>query len=147
MSDTTQVSMTIGQVAERTRLSVHTLRFYEQEGILVGSVPRDAGGRRMYGEDDVDWLHLCVILRSSGMPIPDIRRYAELVRRGPGTHEERLELMRGHRARVSEQIAELNRCLELIDFKVAVYEDIVERGADHGCEVAAASADGGLPGF
>ena len=146
MSDTIPVRMTIGQVAERTRLSVHTLRFYEQEGILVSSVPRDAGGRRVYGEDDVDWLHLCVILRSSGMPIPDIRRYAELVRRGPGTHEERLELMRSHRARVSEQIAELNRCLELIDFKVAVYEDIVERGIDQLCE-APVTVDVELPGF
>jgi DNA-binding transcriptional MerR regulator len=136
--------MTIGQVAGRTRLSVHTLRFYEQEGILVSSVPRDAGGRRVYGEDDVEWLHLCVILRSSGMPIPDIRRYAELVRTGPGTHEERLELMRGHRARVTEQIAELTRCLELIDFKVAVYEDIVEHGLDHLCS---AEADAELPGF
>jgi DNA-binding transcriptional MerR regulator len=138
--------MTIGQVADRTRLSVHTLRFYEQEGILVSSVSRDAGGRRVYGEDDVEWLHLCVILRSSGMPIPDIRRYTELVRTGPGTHEERLELMRGHRARVTEQIAELTRCLELIDFKVAVYEDIVERGLDHWCEVPA-GADAELPGF
>jgi len=146
MSDTIPVRMTIGQVAERTRLSVHTLRFYEQEGILVSSVPRDAGGRRVYGEDDVDWLHLCVILRSSGMPIPDIRRYAGLVRRGPGTHEERLELMRSHRARVSEQITELNRCLELIDFKVAVYEDIVERGIDQLCE-APVTVDVELPGF
>lgn len=146
MPDTAPVRMTIGQVADRTRLSVHTLRFYEQEGILVSSVPRDAGGRRVYGEEDVEWLHLCVILRSSGMPIPDIRRYAELVRTGPGTHEERLELMRGHRARVTEQIAELTRCLELIDFKVAVYEDIVEHGLDHLCE-APAGADAELPGF
>ncbi|WP_208630234.1 MerR family DNA-binding transcriptional regulator, partial [Amycolatopsis kentuckyensis] len=40
--------MGIGEVAERTGLSVHALRFYEREGLLVGPVPRTVGGRRRY---------------------------------------------------------------------------------------------------
>jgi DNA-binding transcriptional MerR regulator len=118
--------LTIGQVAERTGLSVHTLRFYERAGILGRPVPRDGGGRRRYTEEDVDWLTVCVILRASGMPLPAIRRYTELVLAGAGNEAERLTLMREHRERVTTQITQLTRSLDLINYKVGVYEDILD---------------------
>lgn len=123
--------LSIGQVAERTGLSVHALRYYEREGILTQPVGRDGGGRRIYTDYDVDWLRVCVILRASGMPVPTIRRYTELVRQGGGNEEERLALMRQHHERVTGQIAELTRCLDLVNYKVGVYEDILA-GQDTG---------------
>ncbi|MEO3782832.1 MerR family transcriptional regulator [Actinocorallia sp. B10E7] len=121
-------------MAERTGLSVHTLRFYESEGVMVNPVRRDAGGRRVYDEDDVGWLTLCTILRASGMPLPALREYTELVRRGEGNEEERLALLRRHREDVVAQIRRLNECLDLIVYKVGVYEDILDRPAsDHRC--------------
>ena len=117
--------LSIGEVAARTGLSVHTLRFYEREGILAQPVRRAAGGRRLYTEDDVDWLFLCTILRGAGMPLPDIRRYTELVQAGEGNERERLELLRRHEQRIHEQRQQLDRCLDLIKFKVGVYEDIL----------------------
>jgi len=50
----TEEWLSIGEVAERTGLSVHALRFYEREGLLVGPVRRTAGGRRRYTGLDVD---------------------------------------------------------------------------------------------
>jgi len=117
--------LSIGQVAERTGLSVHALRFYEREGILVHPVRRNGGGQRVYTEDDVDWLTVCVILRASGMPLPAIRRYTELVGAGPGNEAERLGLLREHRKRVTTQIDALTRSLDLVNYKVGVYEDII----------------------
>ncbi|SFK95999.1 MerR HTH family regulatory protein [Streptosporangium canum] len=67
MPEVEQDLLSIGQVAERTGLSVHTLRFYEREGILANPVSRGPGGRRCYSESDVEWLRLCIILRASGM--------------------------------------------------------------------------------
>ncbi|RIV39756.1 MerR family transcriptional regulator [Micromonospora radicis] len=127
--------LSIGEVAERTGLSVHTLRFYEREGILANPVRRDSGGRRVYHENDVDWLNLCMILRASGMPLPAIRRYTELVRAGDGTEAERLVLLRKHRERVLDQMDQLRKCLDLVNFKVGVYEDALD-------QVAVSSATG-----
>jgi DNA-binding transcriptional MerR regulator len=121
----TEAGLSIGQVAERTGLSIHTLRFYEREGILAEPIRRGPGGRRVYREDDVDWLAVCIILRGSGMPLPVLRRYTELVREGPGNEKERLALLRQHQDDVTAQIAELTRCLDLIRFKVGVYQDIL----------------------
>ncbi|MFI9785022.1 MerR family transcriptional regulator [Kitasatospora sp. NPDC051984] len=119
--------LTIGQVAGRTGLSVHALRFYEREGILAAPVRRTSGGGRRYSESDVEWLNLCIVLRASGMPIPDIRRYTELARTGAGTEPDRLALLRAHEARVIDQLAELQRSLDLVRYKVAVYEDYLEQ--------------------
>ena len=123
----TGTGLSIGQVAERTGLSVHTLRFYEREGILASPVRRDAGGRRVYTEDDVDWLTVCMVLRASGMPVPTIREYTELVRQGTGNEKERLSLLRRHKRRVAEQMRALTECQDLINYKVGVYEDILGR--------------------
>ncbi|WP_406108540.1 MerR family transcriptional regulator [Micromonospora globbae] len=131
--------LSIGEVAERTGLSVHTLRFYEREGILANPVRRDPGGRRIYHEDDVDWLTLCMILRSSGMPVPAIRRYTELARAGDGTEAERIALLRTHRERVLDQMDQLRKCLDLVNFKIGVYEDALDQLAAS----SATSADAG----
>jgi DNA-binding transcriptional MerR regulator len=119
--------LSIGEVAERTGLSVHALRFYEREGLFPTPVRREVNGHRAYSEDDLEWLDTCSNLRASGMPLAAIRRYAELIGQGDGNEEERLALLREHRERVTAQIAELNKCLDLISWKVGVYEDLVAR--------------------
>jgi DNA-binding transcriptional MerR regulator len=119
------MSLSIGQVAERTGLSVHALRFYEKEGILANQVHRGPGGRRVYTQQDVDWLRMCIMLRMSGMPVPEIRRYTELVRQGDGNEPQRLEILKEHQERVRQQMAQLQDCMDLITHKVGVYQDYV----------------------
>jgi DNA-binding transcriptional MerR regulator len=116
-----QPALSIGQVAQRTGLSVHALRYYEREGLLPA--PVRAAGRRRYTEWDLEWLDLCLKLRSSGMPLSAIRRYTELVQQGAGNEADRLALLREHQQRVTAQIAELMACQELISFKVKLYEE------------------------
>ncbi|MGW1341444.1 MerR family transcriptional regulator [Kribbella sp. NPDC002412] len=113
--------LSIGQVAERTGLSVHALRFYEREGLLADPVRRESNGRRVYTEDDVEWLGMCIKFRSSGMPLDTIRKYTDLVRQGPGNEQDRLALLRSHQEHVTAQIQELTDCLSVITHKVDVY--------------------------
>lgn len=120
--------LSIGQVADRTGLSVHALRFYEREGLLADVVRRDAGGRRVYREDDVAWLGMCTRFRDTGMPLPEIRRYAALVRQGPGNEKERLAVLREHQERVTDSIRALGECLDVIAYKVRAYEDHLDNG-------------------
>ncbi|WP_017591519.1 MerR family transcriptional regulator [Nocardiopsis potens] len=123
--------LSIGQAAERTGLSVHTLRFYEREELLPRPVRRDSRGRRVYGETDLEWLLVCANLRASDMPLPEIRRYTALVREGPGNEEERLSLLLRHRDRVAARIAELGRRLDLIGYKADYYAERIADGTAH----------------
>ncbi|WP_020421998.1 MerR family transcriptional regulator [Amycolatopsis sp. ATCC 39116] len=122
------MDLSIGEVARRTGLSVHTLRLYEREGLLASPVARNASGRRVYREADVEWLRYCTRFRASGMPLEEIRRFAALVRQGRGNELERLALLREHEERVRERIAELQESLAVIRHKVAVYEEHVANG-------------------
>ncbi|OLB82055.1 MAG: MerR family transcriptional regulator [Actinobacteria bacterium 13_2_20CM_2_71_6] len=114
------VGLTVGEAAAKVGLSVHTLRWYEQEG-LVTPIGRDTVGRRRYSPGDLDWLQLLTCLRGTGMPVREMRRYAELARLGPGTVDERLRLFEEHRTRVLERIAELHRDLDAINVKIGIY--------------------------
>ncbi|MEU4532155.1 MerR family transcriptional regulator [Micromonospora ureilytica] len=114
--------LSIGQVAQRTGLSVHTLRLYEREGLLASEVRRDGSGRRVYSAWDVEWLANCVKFRASGMPLTTISRLAQLVRAGSGNEAERLELLRAHQRHITDQLAQLRDCLDLVNVKVASYE-------------------------
>jgi DNA-binding transcriptional MerR regulator len=115
------ISLTIAEAAERSGVSAHALRYYEREGLLD---PHRAGnGHRRYGEQELEWIRFLTKLRSTGMPIREIRAYADLYRRGDGTHPERLALLEGHRENVRRQLAETEHSLELIDRKIDYYRE------------------------
>ena len=115
--------VTVGEAAEMVGLTVHTLRWYEQEG-LVEPIERDSAGRRRYCEDDIGWLRLLIRLRSTGMPVREMRRYAEMVRAGDDTVADRLQLFVEHRERVLTRIDELQQDLAMLDIKIALYGEM-----------------------
>lgn len=55
----------IGEVARRTGRSLHTIRWYESQGLIPG-VRRDRAGHRVYSEHHVGWLDLMERLRRTG---------------------------------------------------------------------------------
>jgi DNA-binding transcriptional MerR regulator len=124
--------LSIGQVAERTEMSVHTLRFYEREGLMISPVRRAANGRRIYDEADVEWLTVCGWFRISGMSLPTIRRYAELIRQGVGNEQDRLGILREHEEHVAGQIRALSESLDMIKYLAGAYEHRIAQGTTRG---------------
>jgi DNA-binding transcriptional MerR regulator len=120
MSVTT--GLTIAEAAEVSGVSAHTLRYYERAG-LIGDVDRAASGHRRYDDRDLAWIHTIQCLRATGMPIRNIRRYAELARSGEGNWEQRLALLEQHRAAVQQQLDEVQGHLAFIDRKITTYKD------------------------
>src|SRR6478736_815797 len=120
----------IAEAAAATGLSPDTLRYYERDGLMLRPVARSTTGHRRYTDADLRWIELINRLRGTGMPIRDVRRYAELVRAGAGNEQERLDLLRGHRARVLAQLAEVQEHLGAIDRKIGIYTDKIEAALD-----------------
>lgn len=118
-------ALTIAEAADQTGLTVHTLRYYERDGLMLRAVERAASGHRRYSDDDLRWIQMVTRLRATGMPIRDVRRYAALVREGDGTEAERLALLLAHREVVERQLAEVTAHLRAIDHKIALYENKV----------------------
>ena len=120
----TNHGLTIADAAERTGLTAHTLRYYERDGLLLG-VSRAGSGHRRYTEHDLGWIELITKLRATGMPIREIRRYAELVRNSDGTERERLDLLAAHRERVRRSLTEMTEHLAAIDRKIDYHTGVI----------------------
>ena len=120
-------SLRIGELAARSGHSIHTIRWYEAQGLIPG-VARDAGGRRVYDERHLGWLELMQRLRRTGMSIAEMRAYTALVRQGSATLRQRQELLAAHRARVRQTIAEWTLALKLIDSKIDFYGEWLATG-------------------
>jgi DNA-binding transcriptional MerR regulator len=114
--------LTVAEAAREAGVSAHTLRYYERAGLLA-PIERNGSGHRRFSPEDVEWVVMCTKLRATGMPIRLIREYAELVRAGEGNEAERLALLEAHREQVVEQLAEIERNLELVDYKIGLYRE------------------------
>lgn len=104
-------------MADRTGVSAHTLRYYERIGLIL-DVPRDDNGYRCYAEADIEWIGFLRQLKATGMPLKQMQCFADLRRQGDGTAKQRRELLEQHRQTVVAQVAALNDCLGMIDYKI-----------------------------
>jgi DNA-binding transcriptional MerR regulator len=117
----------IGEMASRTGRSIHTIRWYETQGLIPGVI-RDGGGRRLYSEHHVGWLDLMERLRCTGMSITQMREYTALAKQGDAALEQRRALLAGHQLRVRENIARWTSALALIDAKIEFYDEWMANG-------------------
>ncbi|MFM0434068.1 MerR family transcriptional regulator [Paraburkholderia aspalathi] len=114
-------ALTIGEVAATIGVSTHTLRYYEQAG-LIRAVGRTQAGHRLYSPADLDWLQFVMRLKATGMPIAGMQAFAALRAEGQSTVGERRDLLVAHRDAVLARIAELQSNLGAIIDKIAYYE-------------------------
>jgi DNA-binding transcriptional MerR regulator len=127
MATTLVGELTVAEAAQAAGVSAHTLRYYERAGLLA-QVERNGSGHRRFTSEDIDWVVMITRLRATGMPIRRIREYAELVWAGDGNERERLAIMEVQREQVIERLAEIERNLELIDYKIGLYRDRLDPG-------------------
>ncbi|AWB93620.1 MerR family transcriptional regulator [Aeromicrobium chenweiae] len=119
--------LTISAAAQASGLSVDTLRYYEKEGLTLHRPGRSASGQRRYTEENVRWLGTLVMLRRTGMPIRDIKRFVELYR-VEGSEADRLAILQAHRVHVLEQLDEVQTHLTAINHKIDYYTAAVTEG-------------------
>ena len=112
----------IAEAAHRSGLSIDTLRYYERIQ-LIEPPARDSGGRRAYNDDDLVWLEFLTKLRTTGMPIRMMREYAKLRHQGVSSAGRRKQILVEQRTEVLSRIAELNSCLDVLNYKIANYEN------------------------
>jgi DNA-binding transcriptional MerR regulator len=101
--------LAIGETCERTGLSARTVRYYEELGLLPG-VRRRNGGRRVYGEDELQRLRFIGRLKALGLSLAEIKELNAVYAIGGSTRAMlgRLdELLARHLAELDGRIAEL----------------------------------------
>jgi DNA-binding transcriptional MerR regulator len=85
MSERTRL-LQIGEVAGRVGLSLRTVRYYEEVGLVAPSA-RSEGGFRLYSEDDVERLALVKRMKPLGLTLEEMGRLADLIDRSENPSE------------------------------------------------------------
>ena len=109
----------IGEFSRLTNLGIHTLRYYEQEGLITPG--RNSSNRRCYSDKDLAWIEFIKRLKDTGMPIKEIQHYAKLRAAGDPTLCERMEMLTAHREALNEQIRQLQEHMAKLDDKIDFY--------------------------
>lgn len=115
--------MTIAEVSRKYQLTADTLRYYERIG-LIPPVPRTGGGFRDYDEASCRWIELMKCMRSAGVQIEALTEYVRLFRQGEDTAPARRELLVRQRDQLAERIADMQRSLDKLDEKIAMYDPL-----------------------
>lgn len=122
--------MKIGELARRSGMTAHTIRYYERIGLLPYA-HRDGGRQRDYDASILGWIEFLHRLKTTGMPISDMLRYAKLRSAGDATSRERQLLLQAHRVAVAARVASLHEAHSALDAKIAGYGEAERRLFNH----------------
>ncbi|AIQ59933.1 MerR family transcriptional regulator [Paenibacillus borealis] len=100
--------ITIGELAELMRVSVHQIRYFEEKGVLLPSYT-DTNQYRKYGIDQIYQLSQIMLLRKLGMPVQAIKE--SMAEDGQQAMEEKLHHSLGE---VGREIARLQQLEQLL---------------------------------
>ena len=120
---------TIGQVAKKMGLTAHTLRYYEKEGLLP-FIKKNGSGLRVFSDNDIGWLELIECLKGTGMSLKGIKQYIDWYIEGDSTLEKRLEMFKQQKINLEEQMLQLQKHMEKINYKIAYYSEIITNGSE-----------------
>ena len=122
------MTYTISEIADRMGVSVHTLHFYDKEGILP-FVDR-VNGRRVFKDEDFARLKVINCLKNTGMPLREIRTYIELCQQGDASLQERYDLILRQKENLEKQFRQLQNDMQELEYKVWYYETALEAGTE-----------------
>lgn len=117
---------TIGQVSEMFGLPISTLRYYDKEG-LFPEIKRKAN-IRIFDESELEALRLIECLKASGLAIKDIKQFMDWTKEGPSSYKKRKELFESRKKVVEEEMKNLKKTLDMLEFKCWYYEMAIKDG-------------------
>ena len=132
-------SYSIGQVAEMFGLPISTLRYYDKEGLfpelarnaegLFPELARNAG-RRQFSDREIEALRVIECLKASGLEIKDIKQFMQWCSDGPSTYAARRQLFEDRRKAVEEEMKQLQKTMDLLNYKCWYYETAMKDGTE-----------------
>ena len=113
--------MTVTQLAREARVSIRTVRFYEEKGI-IGAVARTPGGQKRYDQSALLTLAKARLLKEAGMSVEEIRRTLQALSQHRTEHKARQQAHLRLLSTVAERIQERRR--ELQEMEEALHERV-----------------------
>ena len=116
---------TIKEVADKMEISEHTLRFWAKSGFFP-FLKRNHNNIRLFSDNDLEWVKIVKCLSSVGTENKAIKKYIDLCIIGDSTIPERYEIIKTTKNKALQQMEELKKQLELLDYKENFYQNLIK---------------------
>lgn len=115
----------IGDVAKIMGINTSALRFYDRQGLLP-FVARDQAGRRVFKQNDLNFIEVIDCLKKSGVPVKDIGHFIQLCMQGDGTLKARYDYLDKEEQMLQDRIVEMQHQLDFLRYKKWYYKTSVK---------------------
>lgn len=119
---------TIGEISNKFNLSISAIRYYDKEGLFPNIERKN--GIRQFSDGDVESILMIECLKKSGMQIKEIKQFLDWCKQGDSTLQKRYNMFVEQKEKVLSQIEELQKALNLIDYKCWYYQEAIKQGTD-----------------
>ena len=119
----------ISEVAEKMKVTISTLRFYDNIGLLQ-NLKKNKAGNRVFTEEDIETIRVIQYLKKSGMQLTEIKEFMNWCQQGDSSIEKRLNLFKKQKENVLSEIARLQETLNLIEYKEWYYTQALKDGTE-----------------
>ncbi len=126
---------TVKEMAEMMGLTPYAVRYYDNAG-LIPEVGRSSGNSRLFSDYNLAWLKLVHCLRTTGLPISEVRRYIDMCQEGDSTIPARAALIAEQERKLKAQLDELNKQMEVLEYKKRYYEELLAKKTKDKCNPA-----------
>ena len=120
---------TIKDAAKLMNVPASTIRYYDKEGLLP-FMERTESGYRIFNENDISLLRVIGCLKKTGLPIKKIKQFTEWLSEGDASLQKRYDMFLERKRIVEEQMADLQKTLDIINYKCWYYKTALEAGTE-----------------
>lgn len=120
---------TIKDAAKIMNVPTSTIRYYDKEGLLP-FMERLESGYRIFSDDDIMLLRVIDCLKKTGMPIKEIKQFVDWIQEGDASLQKRYDMFLERKRIVEEQMAELQKTLDMVNHKCWYYETALAAGTE-----------------
>jgi len=124
------MSYSIGEVANATGITISTLRYYDREG-LFPTIERTSGGIRVFSDTEIETIKIIECLKTSGMPIKDIKQFLNWCQEGDTSLQKRRDMFYDRLEVVTKQMEELQKTMDIIKYKCWYYDTALTTFVNH----------------
>lgn len=104
----------IGDIAKECSVTIRTVRYYEELGLLKQN-RRTRGNQRYYSENDILYIKRILELKDLGFSLEEIKKIVSLKKADETGEKRRNELLRQYRAKLSESLERKQKIEDHID--------------------------------
>ncbi|PMD73124.1 MerR family transcriptional regulator [Companilactobacillus nuruki] len=121
---------TMSEVCKKFNISEYTMRYYDKIDLIPG-VYRNEQNRRIFTDDSVGWIRFVIALRSTGMPIADVKKYIDLTAVNNNTSiQARLDMLEKQANNADKQLADIQKQHQIIADKIEHYKQSMQKSPD-----------------